>query len=125
MYKPPDNAIANRRYSGLCIVVPTRNRADLAANAISSILASRRPDVSVIVSDNSSDERQKQELSAFCVSRREANLAYLTPPEPMSMTRHWDWAVTRAMTQKEASHISILTDRMCFLPGGLAGVVNV
>lgn len=56
-------------YRGLVIVVPTRNRADLAANAVGSVVGQAGADVTVLVSDNSTREEEVARLSDFCRRR--------------------------------------------------------
>lgn len=63
-------------YGQTLIVVPTRNRADLARKAIRSVLDQREADVRVLVSDNSTSEAELEELAAFCDALKDERLQY-------------------------------------------------
>jgi hypothetical protein len=43
----------------------------------------------------------------------------------MAMAAHWDWAIRQVLAEDTISHVSVLTDRMLFLPGALQAVVDV
>ena len=115
--------IAN--YSGAVVVIPTRNRAELAMNAIRSVLSQAADDVHLMVSDNSTTERDRTKLAAFCNDLADPRCRYVVPPEPLSMTKHWDWAIRQAMTSYDASHFAYLTDRMMFKPGQIARITEL
>lgn len=109
----------------LLILIPTRNRAELAVRAIGSVLNTHRDSVRVVVSDNSTDELQKAQLQTFAASCCDVRLALQHPPEPMTMTHHWAWALERAIDRTDASHVVVLTDRMVFKRHGLADLLRV
>ncbi len=111
-------------FCGLTVIVPTRNRADLAISALDSILNVARSDVRVLVSDNSTRADQRKALIEYCDQRDPRRLQYVSPPEPLPMSPHWDWAVQRAVADEHSSHITLLTDRMLFLPSGLDALVT-
>ena len=50
-------------YTGLVVVIPTRNRAAIAMNAIRSVL-DQPVEVGLLVSDNSTSETDREALSA-------------------------------------------------------------
>jgi hypothetical protein len=107
------------------IVVPTRNRADLARNAVESLR--RQDDVSglkVLVSDNSTDPAQVDDLRSWVEGLDDPRVAYVRPDEGLSMTAHWEWAVDQALALPEVERVGILTDRMVFRTGMLAPVVD-
>jgi hypothetical protein len=106
----------------LIVVVPTRNRASLAERAVQCVLDAGLPNVRVIVSDNSTVPEQTEQLSSLC---KRLNVRYLTPPNPMPMTPHWDWAINQAMADADATHFTYLTDRMVFRPGALRALVEI
>lgn len=109
-----------RGYTGSLIIIPTRNRAELAAAAIRSVLQQDDADVRVLVSDNSTSQDEVACLSAFCEKVGDTRLHYTRPPEPLPMASHWNWAAQQGLELSDASHISFLTDRMIFKPGALA-----
>ena len=55
-------------YNGVVVVIPTRNRAQLAMNAIRSLLDQPVDDFRILVSDNSTSQRDRDDLESFCVS---------------------------------------------------------
>src|SRR5262245_35277260 len=92
------------------VVIPTRNRSALAKNAIGSVLGSPSNNVQLFVSDNSTAPGEKQELASFCARLADKRLKYITPPEPLPMPRHWEFALAHAQTHSCATHFVILTD---------------
>lgn len=113
-------------YQGTVVVIPTRNRAELAANAVRSALAQDgRALAGVLVSDNSSDEAEVARLRAFCEALGDARVTYVRPPEPLPMSPHWDWAAGRALELFDANHVTFLTDRMILRGGALERLAAV
>jgi hypothetical protein len=109
----------------LVVLIPTRNRADLAAAAIESALASPAGRLRVLVSDNSTSDEQRAELAAACDRRRDPRLARMSPPAPLPMAEHWEWALARTLEAQDWTHLVVLTDRMIFRPGALDELVAV
>ena len=106
-------------YTGTVVVIPTRNRSAIAMNAIRSVLEEPLANVSVMVSDNSTLESEREALSEFCAAQGDARLRYVQTPEPVAMAAHWQWAIEQALSFYQASHFSYLTDRMMFRTGAL------
>ena len=91
------------------IAMPSRNRETIAIKSLASIeplLA--EADIAIVVSDNS-DEPGTQ-LRAHCEAM---GIGYIRPPEPLPMSRHWDW-ILRSV---DWSAITLMSDRMFLLPG--------
>ncbi len=107
------------------VVVPTRNRADLAASSIESALADRDPRVSVLVSDNSTDPEELERLRSWCAERPDEPLQYVRPPEPLPMSAHWQWALERALESPDTTHVMYLTDRILIRPGTFGRVITI
>ena len=82
-------------------------------------------DARVIVSDNSTLSEDRDSLAKYCEGLNDSRLTYLRPPEPMQMSRHWDWALQQALQEKEVSHFSYLTDRMMFRPDSLKTIIDL
>jgi hypothetical protein len=112
-------------YTGTVVVVPTRNRAAIAMNAIRSVLNQPADNVAVLVSDNSTSEIEQKTLAQFCAEQSDPRLRYVRPPEALSMPAHWDWAIHEAMRSYGASHFLYLTDRMMFRKGALGEVLSL
>jgi glycosyltransferase involved in cell wall biosynthesis len=98
----------------LLVIIPTRNRPDLAQNAIRSVLTQSEPDFDLIVSDNSTESESREELAKFCAAYGDSRLTYLNPPESCSMTKHWEWAIREGMKLSTFTHVTYLTDRRVF-----------
>jgi len=83
----------------MIILVPTRNRAELATRAVASCAGAR-----VLVSDNSTDDDERARLAAFCAG---ATVEVVRPPREMQMGEHWEWASAEAWA-RAADHWSAL-----------------
>lgn len=112
-------------YRSALVVIPTRNRARLAANAIRSVLDQPARDIRVFVSDNSTSAEERDALARFCRELADPRLRYATPPAPLSMSKHWEWALAEALRQDDATHFIYLTDRMMFRRGALGIVTDL
>lgn len=102
----------------LATVVPTRNRASLAIQAIQSILRER--DVRVLVSDNSSKAEEIERLASFCAKQNDSRLVHLRAPESMPMGTHWNWAIRQALRSFDPTHVTVHYDRKVTRAGELA-----
>jgi len=109
----------------LVVVIPTRNRADLARTAVESVLSQSGSEVQVLVSDNSTASKDRADLSDYCRQHGSERLRYLAPPESLAMALHWDWAMQQALSIYDASHFAFLTDRMLFKPGALEPLLDI
>lgn len=118
----PTNPAMN--FTGLTVVIPTRNRASLAVNAIKSVLDQDVDRIQVIVSDNSTLDIEIHQLSKYCTSEASRRVRYIRPPKPMSMSRHWDWVMGQFLEEIDCSHVTFLTDRMVFKRGMLKEAVE-
>ncbi len=113
-------------YNGLVVIIPTRNRASLAMNAIQSVIHQPGCDsIQILVSDNSTEPHQLHQLSTFCKDLAFDRLRYITPPQPMPMARHWDWVLAQALEGYAANHFLYLTDRMVFRSSELRTIVDI
>lgn len=113
------------KYSGAVIVVPTRNRAELAMNAIRSVLDQSVENVRVMISDNSTSDDERAALASFCERLADPRVRYIRPPQSLSMSKHWDWALAQAMTLYDESHFAYLTDRMMFKSDQLKRITDI
>src|SRR5687768_1887755 len=101
------------------VVIPSRNRSELAVNAIKSVINQQDCRAEVIVSDNSTDTEEAAKLSKFCSELGNRQVRYIRPPESLPMTEHWNWAMREALRLSQASHIIYLTDRLFLKPFAL------
>lgn len=110
----------------IVVVVPTRNRSELAVNAINSLLTQEGcAPADIIVSDNSTDEKDLARLSEFCRSLDNPLVQYVRPPEPFSMSDHWNWIMDKALEMSEANYVSYLTDRIVLRPTALRELTDI
>jgi glycosyltransferase involved in cell wall biosynthesis len=109
----------------MVVVIPTRNRADLVRNAIASVLSQARPDIRVLVSDNSTTGADRAELVRYCQELGSEQVRYVCPPQLLPMSQHWNWAVEQALSLGSATHFTILADRMVFKPEALAALISI
>jgi Glycosyl transferase family 2 len=107
----------------LTILVPSRNRPEMARAAVESLLAQQLAGVSIVVSDNSTDGHAREELAAACAALE--GVHYMRPPEDLAMTDHWNWAFGRLRERFPAPLVTMLTDRMVMRPGALAGLLEL
>ena len=103
--------------TSVAIVIPTRNRADLAIEAIRSLLAiSDARLLRVIVSNNSSEPGQVRQLADFCERSADARLLHVRPAQSLPMAEHWDWAIEQALDRTDATHLALHYDRRVSTP---------
>lgn len=108
----------------LAVVIPTRNRAGLAARAVRSLLERPGCRMRVFVSDNSSSAEEARALSDFCRGLGDPRLHYMRPRAPLPMPDHWDWAIGQAM-RSDATHFAVHYDRRITKPGHLGLAARV
>lgn len=100
----------------IAVVIPTRNRASLAVEAIRSLVDQGR-DVDIFVSDNSPSPDRA--LPDFVRGLGRPEIAYLRPPVCLNQAAHWDWAIRQAVERSSATHFTIHYDRKIMKPDAL------
>lgn len=109
----------------IAIVIPTRNRSELAIRSVESVLASsHRTQVSIILSDNSTDPEESAVLNSY-VSQHRLELTMIRPPNPLPMTKHWNFALDQALDDTQCTHFAFLTDRMLFKKDALRQLLAI
>ena len=116
--------IAAAHLGRIVVVVPTRNRADLAAGTVRSVLEqSTGTPLTVMVSDNSTDGDHVDTLRAAVddlhAAHPRTDLQQVQPEQPLPMGPHWEWARRRATSVPGATHLLYLTDRTLLKPDSL------
>lgn len=104
----------------LSIVIPTRNRPQLALKAIQSVIQDQQSDIELVVSDNS-DKEDAGILHTMVSEIPDQRIKYFRPDNVMSMAEHWEWAVRHAQGQ----YVSILSDRSVYKTSALDLIRNV
>lgn len=92
------------------IVIPTRNRPALLANAVASVLEQDFVDFELIVSDNSDPAQAAETHERLRDARKDKRVRYLRPDRVLPMTEHWELAVRQSC----GSFTGILTDRSAY-----------
>lgn len=109
----------------LAIIVPTRNRAELAITTVNSILSFYPgDDVKIFISDNSTDVAESSLLDEYA-SRVDQRVKLIRPKVSSGMTAHWNFAVEHAASELEFTHFTVLTDRMLFKAGSINEIMAV
>lgn len=113
-------------FKRLAILIPTRNRGELACRAALSILQSSAGlPVDIIISDNSTDDQESARIDAFLAKGASRNASLIRPTVPLAMTEHWQWAISQVRSISTSTHFFILTDRMLFKDGELAKLLSI
>ncbi len=105
----PSRVLARSDRVLFSIVIPTRNRPEMAAIAIRSALRQDFEDLEVVVSDNSTSNLADK-LEATVVELVDDRVRYVRPPTELKMGEHWDFALHEA----RGEYVGYLTDRMAF-----------
>jgi hypothetical protein len=103
----------------LAVVIPTRNRSDLALRAIGSVLPQLPDGAVIVVSDNSTQEQHTTTLRAYVRGLARDDVQYLRCPRDLAMPAHWDWVFAQVASMPTIGHATLLTDRMIFKRGAL------
>jgi glycosyltransferase involved in cell wall biosynthesis len=94
------------------VLVPSRNRADLAAMAIATVVQQDFIDFEVIVSDNASDD----DYAAMVATFDDARITLIRTEAPLAVTANWNNALTRA----SGDYVIMLGDDDGLAPGSLS-----
>jgi len=110
----------------LTVIIPTRNRAELAMRAVQSVLGQIGNSATrIVLSDNSTEPAQSSMLEKFASDINNKHFALIRPDKSLAMTAHWSWAFDQVMRESGTSHLTILTDRMLFRPGALHSILEI
>lgn len=115
-------------YNDLAIIIPTRNRAEFAINAINSVLNQIENDVYIIVSDNSTDEKELEKLKNFCEINAHPNLVYFRSSKSLSMTDHWNWIMMEILNNenlKNITHFMWIADRNVLVKNAVSSLKDL
>lgn len=80
---------ARPKYS---IIIPARNGVDYLPTCVQTVIDQNYSDYELIISDDHSSDGTKQYLSSLS----HPNITIIEPPEALSMTEHWEWALSHA-----------------------------
>lgn len=80
------------RFPKYSIIIPTRNGAQYLASCINTIISQNYDNYELVISDDHSEDETKEILSK--INRK--NVIVLEPPHNLSMSEHWEWALSHA-----------------------------
>ncbi|NYT46278.1 glycosyltransferase [Alcaligenaceae bacterium] len=103
----------------LIIVIPTRNRADTLYFTIKTCLEQEYTNYLIIVSDNDSKDNTCQVVESLNSDK----IKYVNTHEPLSMTNHWNFALSHALLLD--GYITFLGDDDGILPNSLAKINDI
>ena len=99
------------------VIIPTRNRSDLVASAVASVLNQTFNNYELIVSDNSDDQVPLLDaLTKLAGWRNNPRCKVIRPGSYMHMPDHWEFCNEYA----SGEYVLILTDRFVMRPSTLA-----
>jgi glycosyltransferase involved in cell wall biosynthesis len=94
------------------VVIPTRERADTLRFALRTCIDQTFDDYEIVVSDNYSSPATR----AVVDEAASPKVRYFRTPEPLAMSRNWEFAVERA----RGEYVLVIGDDDGLLPTGLA-----
>jgi len=95
------------------IVVPTLNRCDTLRHTLDTIIDQNYEAFELIISDNCSSDETEAIVRA--AQKKRANVRYIKPPRTLSMSRHWEFALSH--TQGE--YVAFVGDDDGMVPNAL------
>jgi glycosyltransferase involved in cell wall biosynthesis len=75
------------------IIIPARNGGKYLPTCVDTIISQDYCDYELIISDDHSDDGSKEYLASLSAH---PNIMVIEPEEPLSMTEHWEWALSHA-----------------------------
>ena len=78
------------------IIIPARNGGKYLPSCIDTIISQEYADYEIIISDDHSTDSSKEYLATLLTR---PNIRVIEPPESLSMTEHWEWALSHANGQ--------------------------
>lgn len=78
------------------IIIPARNGGKYLPACVDTIISQEYADYELIISDDHSTDGSKEYLATLLAY---PNISVIEPAEPLSMTDHWEWALSHANGQ--------------------------
>lgn len=94
------------------IIIPTRNRSQLAELALRTVIEQDFDSLQVIVSDNSPSPGERQRLRDLIATLSDSRVRLVEAPRAMRMGEHWEWALQFATGR----YVFYLCDDDGFIP---------
>ena len=100
------------------VIIPTKNRPALLADAIHSVVLQEFDDYELIVSDNCNDDKTRQAIAPFAGHPR---LRQVRTDTELPMPAHWEFATAKA----RGRYVLVLTDRSALKQRSLEKIYRV
>jgi glycosyltransferase involved in cell wall biosynthesis len=97
----------------ITVVIPTRNRSDTLYWSIKSCIAQDYDNLTILVSDNCSEDNTHDVVHSFSDSR----IKYVKPPEPTSMAGNVEFALSQCVESE--GFVTVFGDDDGLVPGSL------
>lgn len=101
----------------ISFVIPTKDRLDTLRHCVDAALSTRSEQLEIIVSNNHSSDGTAE----FLASKSDPRLRVVSPPVPMSMRGHYDFA----LTQTTGDYIVFIGDDDAITPFGPDALVHL
>ena len=99
------------------IIIPTRERADVLVHSLHTVVAQDYEDLTIIVSDNFSQDNTKQVVDSF----HDPRIKYINTGRRVSMSHNWEFALSHV----KDGWVSIIGDDDGLMPGALTTVADI
>lgn len=99
------------------VIIPTRERCDTLFHCLKTVLAQTYENLSIIVSDNFSQDDTKKVVDSFADPR----ITYINTGKRVSMSHNWEFALSHVTD----GWVSFLGDDDGMLPGGLQRIAKI
>jgi glycosyltransferase involved in cell wall biosynthesis len=108
---------ASKGLPKLTVIIPTINRPDTLYFTLRTVVNQEYPLLSIIVSDNFSNDNTEEVVRSFSDSR----IRYINPGRRLSMSHHWEFALQHV----DDGFVTVLGDDDGILPGGLKRIGTI
>ena len=99
------------------VIIPTRERADVLFHSLRTVVAQDYDDLTIIVSDNFSQDNTRQVVESF----RDSRIKYVNTGKRLSMSHNYEFALSHV----HDGWVAIIGDDDGLLPGALTTVAGV
>lgn len=103
--------------SKICVVIPTRERADTLFATLQSCVDQDYENLEILVCDNFSRDNTKNVVASF----RDLRIRYINPGQRLSMSENWEYA----MGHVEADYVTVMGDDDGLIPGAIGDLVSL
>lgn len=117
VFQPVFKLMSTTTSCKVSVVIPTRNRHDVLAHCLRTVVDQDHENLEVIVSDNCSTSETREVVEAM----RSNRVRYVRPGRPLSMSHNFEFGLAHA----SGDWIVVLGDDDGLLPGGLRKALDL